>query len=93
MIKNGTTANGINDLGNSADSKLDSIKESVKGMVDTGHEKVDQIKTKVMDVKEQVATRGGDYLDQASDFIKANPLKAVGIAFGVGYIGMRLFRR
>jgi hypothetical protein len=25
--------------------------------------------------------------------IKAHPIKAIGIAFGAGYVGMRLFRR
>ena len=38
-------------------------------------------------------TRGNAVVDKATDFIKANPLKAVGIAFGIGYVGMRLFRR
>jgi len=28
-----------------------------------------------------------------TDLIKAHPLKAVGIAFGAGYLGMRLLRR
>jgi ElaB/YqjD/DUF883 family membrane-anchored ribosome-binding protein len=79
--------------GNVMDDKLGHIKESVKGLVDQGHEKVDQIKTRVIDVKDQAVTRGNAFLDRATDFIKANPLKAVGVAFGVGYIGMRLFRR
>jgi len=37
--------------------------------------------------------RGNMYVDRVTDMIKAHPLKAVGIAFGVGYVGMRLFRR
>jgi len=85
--------NGSSGNGNTMDDKLGSLKDSVKGLVDQGQEKVDQIKHKVIDVKDQAVTRGNAILDRTTDFIRANPLKAVGIAFGVGYIGMRLFRR
>ncbi len=93
MNKNGMGTTMDETIGNGHDSKLDSIKESVRGVIDQGHDKVDQIKARAMDVKDQAMTRGNALLDQACDFIRANPLKAVGIAFGVGYVGMRLFRR
>ena len=75
---------------NGLDNKLDSIKESVKGLVD---ENAQKIKNRVIDAKDQAMARGNMYVDRVTDAIRANPLKAVGIAFGVGYIGMRLFRR
>jgi ElaB/YqjD/DUF883 family membrane-anchored ribosome-binding protein len=78
---------------NTANEKLGAIKDKVKGLVDQGEEKVDQIKHKVIEVKDQAVTRGSSILGRVESFIKANPLKAVGIAFGVGYVGMRLFRR
>ena len=83
--------NGNN--GSAASEKLGQLKDKVRGLVDQGEEKVDAIKHKVIDVKDQAVTRGSAVLDRAESFIKANPLKAVGIAFGIGYIGMRLFRR
>ena len=83
--------NGNN--GSAASEKLGHLKDKVRGLVDQGEEKVDAIKHKVIDVKDQAVTRGSAVLDRAETFIKANPLKAVGIAFGIGYIGMRLFRR
>ncbi len=86
-MNNGNNSNVVED------TKLGHIKESVKGLVDQGHEKVDQIKSKVVDVKDQAVERGGMILDRATDFVRSNPLKSVGIAFGVGYVGMRLFRR
>jgi len=79
--------------GGATADKLGSIKERVKGLVDQGEEKVGRIKTRVIDVKDQAVTRGSAVLDKTTDFIKANPLKSVAIAFGIGYIGMRLFRR
>ena len=78
---------------NGSTSGIDSVKDNVKNLVDQGQEKVNAIKDRVIDVKDQAVTRGNAVLDQATGFIKANPLKAVGIAFGIGYIGMRLFRR
>ena len=85
--------NNGNNGNNTMDDKLGSLKDRVRGVVDSGHEKVDHLKTKVIDVKEQAVTRGSAILDRAQEFIRANPLKAVGIAFGVGYLGMRLIRR
>lgn len=85
-----------NDVGSStrsADEKLDTFKDAVKGLVDQGAQKVDEIKTKVVEVKDQAITRGSDLLDGATQMIKAHPLKAVAIAFGAGYFGMRLLRR
>jgi ElaB/YqjD/DUF883 family membrane-anchored ribosome-binding protein len=61
--------------------------------VDQGSERVDHLKTRVIDAKDQAVSKGNMYLDRTSELIKANPIKAVGIAFGIGYIGMRLFRR
>jgi ElaB/YqjD/DUF883 family membrane-anchored ribosome-binding protein len=89
MNKNGLT--GSED--NSVEEKLDSIRDSVKGYVDRGAQKADQIKSKVVEVKDQAMHRGSDALDRLASMVRAHPLKAVGIAFGAGYIGMRLFRR
>jgi ElaB/YqjD/DUF883 family membrane-anchored ribosome-binding protein len=87
--------NGMTDVGtsNRVDDKVDSIKEAVKGLVDQGAQKVDAIKNKAVEAKDQVLDRGGDVLERMTAMIKAHPIKAVAIAFGAGYIGMRLFRR
>lgn len=91
MNKNGMTESGTATHG--VEDKIDAIKDSVKGFVDQGAQKVDAIKSKVVDVKDQAFTRGNDLIDRVTDMVKAHPLKAVGIAFGAGYLGMRLFRR
>ena len=89
--------NGMTDVGatthHGVDDRIDAIKETVKGIVDTGAQKVDAIKSKVGEVKDQAFTRGNDVIDRVSEMVRAHPLKAVGIAFGAGYLGMRLFRR
>ena len=91
MNKNGTTTT---EQGASAiEGRIEGIKESVKGFVDKGGQRVDEIRTKVVEVKDEAVTRGNQVLDQAVVFIKANPMKSIGLAFGVGYFAMRLFRR
>lgn len=85
--------NGTTTGSNGAEGRLEGIKDSVKGFVDRGEEKLDAVRSRVVDVKDKAMSKGSVYADRTTDFIKANPLKAVGIAFGLGYIGMRLFRR
>jgi ElaB/YqjD/DUF883 family membrane-anchored ribosome-binding protein len=94
--RNGTGVTGMNEpsMGTShLDSKLDSLKEKAKDIVDQGNETVDQIKHRVVEVKDQAMAKGNAFIDDVTSLIKANPLKSIAIAFGVGYIGMRLFRR
>ncbi len=94
MNKNGMTDVGATTHGAAAlDDKIDSIKDAVKGFVDQGTQRVDALKTKVVEAKDQAFTRGNDVLERITDMVKAHPLKSVGIAFGAGYLGMRLFRR
>jgi ElaB/YqjD/DUF883 family membrane-anchored ribosome-binding protein len=89
--------NGTRDVGHSANNvveeKLDALGDFVKGLVDQGAQKVDAIKTKVAEVKDQTVLRSNDAFERTTHLIKAHPIKAVAIAFGAGYIGMRLFRR
>jgi ElaB/YqjD/DUF883 family membrane-anchored ribosome-binding protein len=84
MQKNGT---------GTLDNKLDTLKESVRNLVDAGGERAGQIKTRAIDVKDTVVESGGAALKKAGELIKAHPIAAIGIAFGVGYIAMRMFRK
>jgi ElaB/YqjD/DUF883 family membrane-anchored ribosome-binding protein len=85
--------NDVGPAAQSTDEKLDTLKGAVKGLVDQGVQKVDALKNKVVEAKEEAITRGSDILERVTDLIKAHPIKAVAIAFGAGYLGMRLFRR
>jgi len=84
---------GTSDMGNKVDEKIDSLSNTVKGIVDQGAQKVDELKTKAVEVKDQAITRGNDLIERASEMVRAHPLRSVGIAFGAGYVLMRLFRR
>ncbi len=96
--------NNRNNTGETAAEGLDGIKGSVKNLVDQGQEKATALKDKVIDLQHKakdkvidlqhtVKDKGGAALDRVTETIKAHPFAAVGIAFGVGYVLMRLVRR
>src|SRR5438270_9072128 len=74
------------------DQRVGELKENVRGLVEQGQDKVNELKTKVVEVKDQAMQRGGALLDSVRDNIKMHPLTSIGIAFGVGYFAMRIFR-
>ncbi|MBA3819168.1 MAG: hypothetical protein H0X17_09775 [Deltaproteobacteria bacterium] len=76
-----------NEFGNSSKA---TIKDSVQGLVDQGSETVDAIKNRVSDVTDTVKEGGTAALDRTTSFIQENPLKSLAIAFGVGYLAMRI---
>lgn len=84
MQKNGT---------GSLDTRLDSLKESVRNLVDAGGERAGQIKSKAIDVKDSVVENGGAALKKTSSLIKEHPIAAIGIAFGIGYITLRMLKK
>lgn len=93
--RNGTGMSSTGEPGRGAqlDSKLDSLKEKAKDIVEQGSEKVDQLKHRVVEVKDQAMARGNAFIDNLISLIKAHPIKSIAVAFGVGYLGMRLVRR
>jgi ElaB/YqjD/DUF883 family membrane-anchored ribosome-binding protein len=72
---------------------LDNIKDSVKHLVEQGQEKAGEIKSALTGAKDKVMTTGASFLATSRNLIVDNPFKAVGLAFGVGYVAMRIFRR
>lgn len=88
MNKNGITG--------TFDDKIDSLRDGMKGVVEQGSQKVDALKTKVGEIKDEAVSRGHSLMSRATSLIQAHPLKSVAIAFGVGYLGLlgiRLLRR
>ena len=77
----------------SLENRLDSLKESVRNLVDAGGERAGQLKTKAIDVKDSVVENGGVAIRKASSLIKEHPIAAIGIAFGVGYIAVRMLKK
>jgi len=75
------------------ENRFDSLKSSVRNLVDAGGERAGKIKNKAIDVKDSVVESGGAALNRAGELIKEHPIVAVGIAFGVGYIVVRMLKK
>lgn len=84
MQKNGT---------GSLETRLDSLKESVRNLVDAGGERAGQLKSKAIDVKDSVVENSEVAFRKAGSLIKEHPFIAIGIAFGVGYLTIRLLKK
>jgi ElaB/YqjD/DUF883 family membrane-anchored ribosome-binding protein len=84
MQKNGT---------GSVDTRLDSLKDSVRNLVDAGGERAEKIKTRAIDLKDNVVEQGGVAIRKTGSLIKEHPIAAIGIAFGLGYIAVRLLKK
>jgi ElaB/YqjD/DUF883 family membrane-anchored ribosome-binding protein len=82
MQKNGT---------GTLDNRIDSLKSSVRNLVDAGGERAGQLKSRAIDLKDSVVDNGEVALRKAGSFIKEHPLAAIGVAFAFGYITMRIF--
>lgn len=75
-----------------AKNDIDELRDNAKHVVEQAQDKVGEIKDKVLSAKADVVTKGNDLLAQATKLIKDNPFAAVGVAFGVGYLLMRVTR-
>jgi len=66
----------------SFDSRVEALKDSAKHLVDVGGDRVTRLKSATV-----------AQADRISMLIKQHPFAGVAIAFGVGYLAMRLVRR
>ena len=76
--------------------------ESLKDrIVHGGHEAVDAVKVRVVEITDkakskgedlyaQAKSKGSDIYAQVAEVIAAQPFKAIAVAFGVGYLAMRI---
>jgi ElaB/YqjD/DUF883 family membrane-anchored ribosome-binding protein len=80
VMKNGDIARNL--ASNVADAASHFVDAGRKVVVETAG-----------DAKDAVVDRGGKMVTMLSKSIRKRPLLAIGIAFGVGYIAMRITRR
>jgi hypothetical protein len=67
---------------NGTAAAFDSLKQSMRSFVEAGGETAHRLKGRLVD--REVAFE---------DLIRKHPIAAIGIAFGVGYVLMRVFKR
>ena len=85
MNKNGTSG--------ALDDKMGNLKDSVRNLVDAGGERANQLKDKLYDAKDVAFDTGSAALGEVRALVKEHPIAALGIAFGVGYLLVRMLRK
>ena len=86
-----TTQNGT--AGQASTGSMDNLKDKAKHLVEQGQEKAGELKDVLVGAKDKVMSKGSDLISSSRNLIVDNPFAAVGIAFGIGYVAMRIFRR
>ncbi len=67
-----------------------SVKESVQTLVDHGGEAAKDIKAKVTEVSTEARDKAAAAYDEMVKFVNEHPGKSVALAFGIGYVAMRI---
>lgn len=75
------------------ESRIGSLKESVRNLVDAGGERAGHLKERAKEMKGTVADKGGAALERMGEMIKKHPIASLGIAFGIGYFAVRMLRK
>ncbi len=75
------------------DARFDDLKSSLRGLVDFGAERAGVLKTKITDAGGTVSSGASSAIARLRALIMAHPFAAVGAAFGIGYVAMRIVRR
>ncbi|MEO8698478.1 MAG: hypothetical protein ABI867_00510 [Kofleriaceae bacterium] len=66
------------------------LRDSVSEIVEHGSAAVDSLKAQVGDAVKSVKDGGASAIDRTTSFIEQNPYKSLAIAFGFGYLVMRV---
>lgn len=82
-----------NEMTSAFEDRLDALKESVRGLVDSSSERADRLKSKMVDVKDSVFESSRSGINRLGELIKDHPIAAIGIAFGIGFFAIRMMRR
>jgi len=77
----------------SLESRIDSLKESVRNLVDAGGEKAGHLKDRAIGAKDTIVENSEAAFKKMTKLIKDHPFISLGIAFGVGYVAIRMMRK
>ncbi|HEX8114186.1 MAG TPA: hypothetical protein VF516_40935, partial [Kofleriaceae bacterium] len=77
----------------SLDDRIDALAANLKNLVSQMSTTAAEVKGRAIDVKQRASSSAGSLAARAGRVIQDHPIAAIGVAFGVGYLVMRLIRR
>jgi ElaB/YqjD/DUF883 family membrane-anchored ribosome-binding protein len=75
------------------DERFDALKKSMRHLVDAGNDTAAALKDRMIDVKDSAVSTTRTGINATGRLIKEHPIAAIAIAFGVGFIAIKLIRR
>jgi len=66
--------------------QIDRLADSAHGAIDRATQSAAQVAERLGDKSEELLAMKDDYIESARDYVKENPLMALGIALAAGYL-------
>lgn len=77
----------------SLDDRIDALAANLKHLVEQVAATAAEVKGRTIDIRQQTSAKASSLASRAARVIQDHPIAAIGIAFGAGYLVMRLVRR
>lgn len=77
----------------SLDDRIDALAANLKSLIEQMATTAAEVKARAIDVKQQASSKTGSLASRAARAIQDHPIAAIGVAFGTGYLIVRLIRR
>jgi len=77
----------------SFDTRMDSLRESMRGLVGFSSERADALKERLREATDTFMEKGDTAVRRIVELVKQHPVASLGVAFGVGYLVVRIARR
>ena len=77
----------------SLDDRIDALAANLKHLVEQMATTAAEVKGRTIDIEQQASSKASSLASRAARVIQDHPLAAIGVAFGAGYLMMRLIRR
>lgn len=77
----------------SLDDRIDALAANLKHLVEQMATTAAEVKGRTIDIKQQTSSKASSLAARAARVIQDHPIAAIGVAFGAGYLVVRLIRR
>jgi len=75
------------------DERFEALKQSMRHLVEAGNDTAAALKDKMIDVKDTAVSGTKSGINRVGGLIKDHPIAAVLVAFGIGFVAIKMVRR
>lgn len=82
-----------NQIGARFDERFEALKQSMRHLVEAGNDTAAALKDRMIDVKDSAVSGTKSGINRMGGLIKDHPIAALVLAFGIGFVAIKLIRR